>query len=68
MLTNSDPDNSFFRVVWWNGGGKIKSRIESNPVLIKLINDRKPNVFIYGEAQIAIPHDLNLKGYLFILF
>ena len=30
---------------------------------MKLIIDRKPNVFIYGEAQIAIPHDLNLKGY-----
>ena len=26
---------------------------------MKLIIDRKPNVFIYGEAQIAIPHDLN---------
>ena len=67
MLTNSAPDNSLFCVVWWNGGGRIKSRIESNPGLIKLINDRKPNVFIYGEAQIAIPHDLNLKGYSYYL-
>ena len=67
MLTNSAPDNSFFCVVWWNGVGRIKNRIESNLGLIKLTHDRKSKVFIYGEARIAITHDLNLKGYSYCL-
>ena len=58
----SAPSHSFFRIIWWNGGGKIVSRIESNPVLHKLINT-KPDIFIYGEAQVTSPQDLNLDGY-----
>ena len=49
--------------MFWNGGGKLKSRLESNPVLQKLINDNKPDIFTYGEAQINSPGNLNLDGY-----
>ena len=35
-ILNSAAFTSFFRVVWWNGGGKMVSKIENNPVLIKL--------------------------------
>ena len=59
---NSGPSNTFSRVIWWNGGGKIVSRITSNPVLLNLINNYKPDIFVYGEAQIITPHEINLNG------
>ena len=61
------PTAFFFCVVWWNGFGIIKNRIDANIGLIKLIHDRKSKVFIYGEARSAITHDLNLKGYSYYL-
>ena len=36
-------------VSWWNGGGRILSRIRVNPELTKFIAT-KPDMFVYGEA------------------
>ena len=49
--------------MWWNGGGKIKSRLESNPVLLKLINKTRADIFAYGEALLSSQLNVNLDGY-----
>ena len=33
----------FFRFCWWNGGGKIRMRLRSNPEVLNLLNT-KPDV------------------------
>ena len=51
----------FFRFCWWNGGGKIRSRLKTNPLLGKLLL-KEPDVFIYGEAETPSPSNLNVNG------
>ena len=53
----------FFRFTWWNGGGKIRMRLATNPVLKKLL-DTKPDVFVYGEAETPSPHKLLIRGFM----
>ena len=53
----------FFRFCWWNGGGKIRSRLKTNPLLGKLLL-KEPDVFIYGEAETPSPSNLNVNGYI----
>ena len=64
--SNPVPSNSFFQIVWWNGGGKLASRIRTNHVLKNLLNVKKPHIFIYGEVQSA-SISLKLDGYLCFL-
>ena len=52
-----------FRVSWWNGGGKMMSRITVNPELKQFL-DTKPDIFVYGEAQVVrITKEMSLEGY-----
>ena len=53
----------FFRFTWWNGGGKIRMRLATNPVLKKIL-DTKPDVFVYGEAETPSPHKLLIRGFM----
>ena len=65
-FSNSHPCTSSLRIVWWNEGGKIISRIKNNPVLSKLLN-RKPDICIYGEARWGTSYLLpwfEIDGYL----
>ena len=51
----SGPDKTtFFKFCWWNGGGKIKLRLNTNPVLRKFLA-QKPDIFVYGEAGTPPP-------------
>ena len=59
ILSNS----VLFRFSWWNGGGKIRYRLSSNPELKKFLTT-KPDVFVYGEAETHSPLDLNIDGYI----
>ena len=52
----------FFRFCWWNGGGKIRTRLKTNPELARLLA-KKPDVFVYGEAETPSPHNLNIENY-----
>ena len=52
-----------FTVSWWNGGGKMMSRITVNPELKQFI-ETKPDIFVYGEAQVVrITKEMSLEGY-----
>ena len=65
--TTSGPKKErFFRFCWWNGGGKIRSRLRTNPVLRKLLA-KKFDIFTYGEAETPSPHDLGIDGYICFL-
>ena len=64
--TTSDPAVVLFKVLWCNGGGNLRCRISTNPVLLNLIKE-KPDIFAYGESQTASPLDLKLDGYLYYL-
>ena len=58
------PSNcNFFRFCFWNGGGKIRNRLKTNPMLLKLFKS-KPDIFTYAEALTPSPHNLNISGYL----
>ena len=58
------PSNSnFFRFCFWNGGGKIRDRLKTNPMLLKLFKS-KPDIFTYAEALTPSPHNLKIPGYL----
>ena len=39
------------KIMLWNGGGKLTSRIKVNPALKQLL-ENKPDMFAYGEALI----------------
>ena len=56
-------ETTFFRFTWWNGGGKIRARLKTNPELRKLLNS-KPDIFIYGESETPSPLNLSIKGYI----
>ena len=50
-------------ISWWNGGGKLISRIKINPVLKHFLG-RKLEIFAYGEAQIyKATNELNICDY-----
>ena len=50
-------------VSWWNGGGKISSRIMVNPVLQQFLTT-KPDIFAYGEAQaVRVTKEMSIAGY-----
>ena len=53
---------TFFRFTWWNGGGRIRARLKTNPELRKVI-DTNPDIFIYGESETPSPVNLSIKGY-----
>ena len=40
------------KIAWWNGGGKLVSRLCGNPGLQKFIAS-EPDIFVYGEALIS---------------
>ena len=64
-ITDNPPapiQDTFFRVSWWNGGGKVRTRLCSNPELRKFLS-KKPDIFVYGEAETSSPLDLNIDGY-----
>ena len=47
----SGPDKTcIFRFSWWNGGGRIRMRMQTNPELRKLLQTN-PDIFAYGEAE-----------------
>ena len=59
----SGPDKTtFFKFCWWNGGGKIKLRLNTNPVLRKFLA-QKPDIFVYGEAGTPSSLGLSINGY-----
>ena len=63
-LNNSPASKTtFFRVCWWNGGGKIRTRLRVNPELKKLLNTN-PDVFTYGEAETPSPKNLDIENYI----
>ena len=51
-----------FRFSWWNGGGKIRMRLKTNPELRNLLKT-KPDMFVYGEAETPSPCNLQIDGY-----
>ena len=54
---------NIFGFSWWNGGAKIRTRLKSNPELWKLLL-KKPDVFVYGEAETSFSLNLNIDGYI----
>ena len=40
----------------------MKSRLKANPILLNILKS-KPDIFIYGEAQVASTIDINIDGY-----
>ena len=38
-------------ISWWNGGGRLVSRIEVNPELRAYLAT-KPDIFVYGESMV----------------
>ena len=56
-------NSTFFRFCWWNGGGKIRTRLRTNPELHKLLA-KCTDIFIYGEAQTHSPENLSVDGYI----
>ena len=67
LCSPSRNKNTFFRFCWWNGGGKIRSRLHNNPELRKLLNS-KPDIFVYGESETPSPIELSIKGYVLYLY
>ena len=67
IVSSVDPstptETTFFRFTWWNGGGKIRARLKTNPELRKVI-DSNPDIFIYGESETPSSVNLSIKGYL----
>ena len=54
-------------VAWWNGGGKLAPRLNTNPGLQEYMS-LSPDVFVYGEALVTrITNDMKLPGYNMIL-
>ena len=53
---------TFFKFCWWNGGGKIKFRLKSNPALRNFLKI-KPDIFAYGESETPSPLGLGVNGY-----
>ena len=52
---SSVPGNTnFFTVCWRNGGGKIRSRLNSNPELRTFLKNT-PNPFTYVESETPSP-------------
>ena len=58
----SANETSFFKFSWWNGGGKIKLRLKTNPELIKFLS-HKPDIFGYGETGTTSSLGLSINGY-----
>ena len=57
------PNNStFFKICFWNGGGKIHFRLTMNPELRKFLS-RKPDIFVYGETGAHSSQGLSISGY-----
>ena len=51
------------KIMWWNGGGKLTSRIKVNPGLKQLL-ENKPDIFAYGEALMyEATKELEIQGY-----
>ena len=57
------PNQTFLKVYWWNGGGKIRTRIKANPELKRII-EKSPDIFVYGEAETPSSYNLNISGYI----
>ena len=51
------------KVYWWNVGGKIRTRIKTNPELKRII-EKSPDIFVYGEAETPSSYNLNISGYI----
>ena len=64
-IGNSSSANKtiFFRFCWWNGGGKVKLRLATNPELKKFLAV-KPDIFAYGESETTSSHGLSINGYI----
>ena len=54
--------STFFKICWWNGGGNIKLRLNSNPELRKFLS-LKPDLFVYGESCTPSTQGLSINGY-----
>ena len=59
---STPTETTFFRFTWWNGGGRIRARLKTNPELRKVI-DTNPDIFIYGESETPSPVNLSINGY-----
>ena len=59
---STTTETTFFRFTWWNGGGRIRARLKTNPELRALIASN-PDIFIYGESVTPSPVNLSIKGY-----
>ena len=55
------PNNNLFKICFWNGGGKIQTRLKTNPELRNFLT-RKPDIFVYGETG-PTPQGLSISGY-----
>ena len=54
-------------VAWWNGGGRLKARINVNPELRKYIS-KGPDIFVYGEPLVTrTTNGLYIPGYNIII-
>ena len=62
LTPSSTNKTTFFKLCWWNGGGKAKLRISSNPQLRKFL-EKKPDIFAYGESETSSSHGLSINGY-----
>ena len=54
--------STFFKICWWNGGGNIKQRLNTNPELRKFLS-KKPDIFVYGETCSPSSLGLSINGY-----
>ena len=61
-LSSPPRKTTFFKFCWWNGGGKIKCRLKTNPELRNFLNS-KPDLFAYGESETPSPLGLSVNGY-----
>ena len=54
-------------IAWWNGGGRLVSRIEVNPELRAYLAT-KPDIFVYGESMVyKKTQKVHIPGYKVII-
>ena len=54
-------------ISWWNGGGRLVSRIEVNPELRAYLAT-KPDIFVYGESMVyKKTQKVHIPGYKVII-
>ena len=61
-LSSPPRKTTFFKFCWWNGGGKIKCRLKTNPELRNFLKI-KPDLFAYGESETPSCLGLSVNGY-----